>query len=93
VPIDAEKCVKDVTLRDVNHHGSLFVTEVASSYPICTRWNAPPKVVLGRRASHLYPQISASIVEEDPPQLRSHTAQAPFHQSGKDSIRLLSLPS
>ena len=31
------------TLRDVNHHRNLFVTEVATSLAICTRWNGGPE--------------------------------------------------
>jgi len=34
---------KRTTLRDVNHHRSPFVTEVASSLVICTRWNGGPE--------------------------------------------------
>ena len=41
MPKNVQEMVVDVrtTLRDVNHHGSLFVTEVASSLEIYMRWN------------------------------------------------------
>ena len=45
MPKNVNEMVADVrmTLRDVKHRGSLFVTEVASSLAICARWNGGPE--------------------------------------------------
>jgi len=95
--IYAEKYVRwaytcERPLHDVDHHRSLSV-EGSRSLAICTRPQGGVRW-MGKSSLLQTSACTRSIqctAEEDPPQFHSHTT--PFHQSGKDSVQLLSLTS